>query len=99
MAEQGDARGARPPKVTRAAANSAPITIVFVVVAIAVSLGYLAPMPDWWPAVAPWGHLPAVQIWRGKVWPLWTTAFLHASLMHLAFSVLWLWHFGSHLAW
>jgi GlpG protein len=47
--------------------------------------------------MAPWGYLPADQIWDGKVWPLWTTALLHADIVHLFFNLYWLWFFGSHL--
>jgi len=77
--------------VTWAHAKTIPFTTSLALATLALSGAYLA-------FDARTGcYLPAQEIWRGKLWPLWTTVLLHGSVMHLAFSVLWLWFFGGIL--
>ena len=78
--------------ITWAHAKTIPFTTSLALATLALSAAYLAFDPK-----LDWGYLPASEIWRGRVWPLWTSVLLHGGVVHLAFSVLWLWAFGSIL--
>lgn len=77
--------------------KQAPVSAALLVVAAVVSAGYIWSAPTTWEQVAAWGYLPGSAIWSGRIWPLWTTAFLHEGPIHLFFNLYWLWFFGRHL--
>lgn len=52
---------------------------------------------DSWDALAKFGYLPADAIWSGGYWSLISSAFIHFTLLHVAFNVYWLWVLGSRL--
>lgn len=78
--------------ISWAHAKTIPFTTSLALATLALSAVYLASDRS-----IEWGYLPAEEIWRGRVWPLWTTVLLHGGAVHLAFSVLWLWAFGGIL--
>ena len=49
----------------------------------------------WWGKVDMSGVVDSALITRGEVWRLLTSTLLHASVLHLAFNLYWLWVFGS----
>ena len=100
----GQATGARATtrKVSRAAgaATGAVVTktliainIAFFLVSVAQGSGALAPSNEF---VNRWA-LNGFDVADGEWWRLITGAFLHASILHLAFNMLMLWWFGQAL--
>ncbi len=77
--------------------KKAPLTSLLGVAIGLVGGSFILSGPETWEDLAAWGYLPGLEIWQGKLWPLWTTAFLHADMFHLFFNLYWLWVFGSHL--
>ena len=53
--------------------------------------------PKTWESLAAIGYFPAMWIWEGRYWGLWTSVFVHLSLLHLAFNLSWLWSLGGSL--
>ena len=47
--------------------------------------------------LAQFGYVSADNIWRGQLWGLLTSAFVHLELWHVAFNVYWLWTLGRLL--
>ena len=54
--------------ISWAHAKAIPFTTSLALATLALSSAYLAFDPS-----TGWGYLPAEEIWRGRVWPLWTT--------------------------
>lgn len=67
-------------------------TVIFVIYAIAASVGYAE-------LFAPFGLVPAVVVKRFAVWQLFTYMFLHDpyGFLHILFNMLTLWMFGKDL--
>lgn len=78
--------------LTWARAKTIPFTTSLALLTLALSAAYLT-----FDFKAIWAYLPAPEIWRGKVWPLWTSVLLHGGVVHLAFSMCWLWFLGGIL--
>lgn len=65
---------------------------------VLVYLGLLLKNDSHNPAtLAMFGYLPADAIWRGNILGLFTSAFVHLELWHVAFNVYWLWTLGRLL--
>jgi rhomboid protease GluP len=87
------------PVVAGASASPIPwLTLLAVVVEVGIYLDILF-RPDDNPLAtyARWGFVQGEDIWRGKVWGLFTSAFLHADPIHLGGNVYWLWVLGIRL--
>lgn len=70
-------------------------TYLAIVACVGVFLGLTAePHPISWDAFAHFGFLPGEAIWNGGYWALFTSAFVHVELWHVAFNVYWLWKLG-----
>ena len=69
-----------------------------IVACIGIFLG-LAIQNDYesWETLSNFGYLTADSIWNGGYWALFTSAFVHFALWHVAFNVYWLWVLGSRL--
>ena len=67
-------------------------------VCVLVYLGLLLKNDSHNPAtLAMFGYLPGDAVWRGSYWALFTSAFVHIELWHVAFNVYWLWTLGRLL--
>jgi len=65
-----------------------PVTAGTILLAIAVTLA-------WWGKVDISPALENVQIRRGELWRLLTSALPHAGILHLVFNAYWIWAFGT----
>lgn len=45
-------------------------------------------------AVQRWGYRSAFDVWRGAIWSLVTSAFVHAEVWHIGLNLWWLWMLG-----
>lgn len=50
-----------------------------------------------WEAYKRWGAPSSVDIFNGDYWGLFTSSFLHADILHIAFNLYWLWIFGKKI--
>lgn len=74
------------------------ITGLFVAVCGFIFLGLVYKQDyESWDTLAKFGYVRADFIWKGQVWGLLTSAFIHIEFWHLALNVYWLWTLGSRL--
>lgn len=74
------------------------VTRLAIVACIGVFIA-LAALNDYenWDTLASFGYLPPESIWRGRLWSLITSTFVHFELWHVAFNVYWLWMLGRRM--
>jgi len=65
-----------------------PVTAGTVLLAIGVTIA-------WWSKVDISPLFETAMIRRGEIWRLFTSAFPHTGILHLAFNVYWIWVFGT----
>ena len=65
-----------------------PVTASTVLLAIGVTIA-------WWSKVDISPLFETAMIRRGEIWRLFTSAFPHTGILHLAFNVYWIWVFGT----
>lgn len=73
----------------------APLSTATAVIAVAATFAYWADAARPW--IEAWIAGDSVEFWSGRVWPLVTSAFLHADIIHLAFNVYWVWVLYSEM--
>ncbi len=91
----------KPVSRQRQTAESVPLfTMAFIVLCVTITAAYwIVPEDNGSPAYK-LGHfavLDPAQIWDGRYMALFTSFFVHLSIMHLAFNMMWLWKLGSAL--
>ncbi len=50
-----------------------------------------------WESLSGFGYHHAKSMWEGAYWALFTSAFVHFEIWHIAFNVYWLWVLGTRL--
>ncbi len=72
------------------------LVTLFVVIGVFFDL-MVRPGKDLLEPLSRWGYAPGADVWRGHVWGLFTSSFLHEEPIHLCLNVYWLWVLGSRL--
>jgi membrane associated rhomboid family serine protease len=90
--------GARMPEAPGlwTAARHAPLTAASLAACI-LATGALHASPESGRLVRAWLLASPAELAAGRVWALWTSAFLHADIIHLGFNGFWLWDLGRRL--